>query len=314
MSEFRTEAVLTSKATFFTAADGRLRPSWRVFISIFLFLVAAYGAAIIASALQRHSDNGFNAIYRPLMAAMLVALYALMWRGIDLRERFFESVGLGLSRPWLKELATGTLVGGLLIVVCVAIIEVVGDYSAAPTQDPPNRIAFLMLVQFWILFWGAIAEEMAFRGYPFQRMIEAWGVIPAICVSSLLFGSVHLLNPHFAVLPMVNTMLIGALFAVIYIKTGSLWLPWGLHFGWNFALGVIFGLPVSGLYQFAVWNRGIAAGPDWLTGGAYGLEASITAAAVVSLGIIAAWLWWPEYPQKVSFEPEAARIQLNQSS
>jgi hypothetical protein len=110
----------------------------------------------------------------------------------------------------------------------------------------------------------------------------------------LLFGSIHLLNPHFAVLPMVNTMLIGALFAIVYLRTRSLWLPWGIHFGWNFALGVVFGLPVSGITQFSVWNRASATGPEWLTGGSYGIESSVMVTFLFILCIVLTSLYWPE--------------------
>ncbi len=72
---------------------------------------------------------------------------------------------------------------------------------------------------------------------------------------------------------------------IAYLRTRALWLPWGIHFGWNVTLGFLFGLPVSGLRLFNVVVRTTASGPQWVTGGKYGLEASATAAVIVLMGV-----------------------------
>jgi hypothetical protein len=102
----------------------------------------------------------------------------------------------------------------------------------------------------------------------------------------VLFGAVHLNNPGASVWGFLNTIVVGVLLSVAYLRTRSLWLPWGLHFGWNFALGAVFGLPVSGLNDFSVMLTSSAQGPRWLTGGAYGMEASATGTLVLVLGLI----------------------------
>jgi hypothetical protein len=68
-------------------------------------------------------------------------------------------------------------------------------------------------------------------------------------------------------------------------------MPFGLHFGWTFVLGVVFGLPVSGLTIFATMIHGKASGPRWLTGGSYGVEASATGSAVIVIATVLLWLW-----------------------
>jgi membrane protease YdiL (CAAX protease family) len=73
------------------------------------------------------------------------------------------------------------------------------------------------------------------------------------------------------------------LLAFGYLRSRSLWLPLGIHFGWNFALGFMFGLPVSGMSEFAVVVRGSTSGRPWLTGGAYGVENSALAAVLLLL-------------------------------
>src|SRR5207248_365510 len=107
----------------------------------------------------------------------------------------------------------------------------------------------------------------------------------AIVVLSILFGAAHLRNPHATLLGAANTALIGIFFSVAYLRTRALWMPFGMHFGWNMTLGMLFGLPVSGITSFGVVVQGVARGPYLLTGGDYGLEASATGTAVILLGI-----------------------------
>ena len=128
-----------------------------------------------------------------------------------------------------------------------------------------------------------------FRGYPFQRLVEAIGAGGAILVFSALFALVHFTNPGANAWGLLNTVAIGVALSVAYLRTRALWLPWGLHFGWNATLGLVFGLPVSGLRLFNVALRTTATGPSWLTGGSYGLEASLPGACVVLLGLIVVW-------------------------
>jgi hypothetical protein len=87
---------------------------------------------------------------------------------------------------------------------------------------------------------------------------------------------------------LVSTVLVGVLLALAYLRTRALWLPWGIHWGWNATLGLVFGLPVSGL-DFSVLVDATVQGPEWLTGGAYGLEASALGTAVILLGFWPVW-------------------------
>jgi hypothetical protein len=99
------------------------------------------------------------------------------------------------------------------------------------------------------------------------------------------------MNPGATSIGLVNTVLIGVVLAIAYLRTRALWLPWGLHFGWNAALGLLFGLPVSGLRLFNVVDRTSVSGPRWLTGGSYGPEASVPGAIAVVVGLIAVCVW-----------------------
>lgn len=139
-----------------------------------------------------------------------------------------------------------------------------------------------------LLLAGALLEEVMFRGYPFQRLLQAVGPVWAVVVLSAMFAAVHLGNPNAGGIlswAFLNTLAIGVLLAVAYLRTRTLWLPLGIHFSWNFTLGFLFGLPVSGMSDFAVVVHGTASGQSWLTGGAYGLENSLTVAILVLVSV-----------------------------
>jgi hypothetical protein len=142
-----------------------------------------------------------------------------------------------------------------------------------------------------VLMSGALAEEMMFRGYPFQRLEETIGSLGAIAFFSVLFALVHLSNPGASRLGLLNTVLIGLVLAIAYLRTRALWLCWGIHFGWNVTLGLLFGLPVSGLRIFNVVVRASTTGPRWLTGGSYGVEASAPGVFAVVIGLLVVWKW-----------------------
>jgi hypothetical protein len=97
---------------------------------------------------------------------------------------------------------------------------------------------------------------------------------------------VHLTNPGASFWGLLNTVVIGVVLSLAYLRTRALWLPWGFHFAWNATLGLVFGLPVSGIRLFNVVVHTAAFGPRWLTGAAYGLEASLPGVLVVLLALL----------------------------
>ena len=123
----------------------------------------------------------------------------------------------------------------------------------------------------------------------FSGLVEAIGPGGAIVVFSVLFGLVHLTNPGASFWGLLDTVVIGIVLSLAYLRTRALWLPWGFHFAWNATLGLVFGLPVSGLRLFNAVIHTTANGPRWLTGGAYGLEASLPGALVVLLALLIVW-------------------------
>jgi hypothetical protein len=150
---------------------------------------------------------------------------------------------------------------------------------------------------------AALAEEVAFRGYPFRRIIDAIGPVAATLVVSSLFGLAHLFNPDSTWISVLITTLAGILFCIAWLRTHGLWLAWGLHFAWNASMGVLFGLPVSGIGDFSSVIQTHALGRRWITGGAYGPEAAFFTLFALCVAIIVLVLLTREYSWNYTHPP-----------
>jgi uncharacterized protein len=219
-----------------------------------------------------------------ITSAMSVFAAACVANAITVRiyERGkLSALGLGWgpvsSREFLLGLGSGAGAGCLVL-----LLPVVG--GAATFQKVPaseHILASLAFVSLVLLF-GAFGEEMLFHGYAFQLLIRRLGAFATILPAAVIFGLAHMGNPNSNLLGVGNTMLWGVLFGYAYLRTSALWLPIGLHCGWNVALPM-FGANLSG---FTMGVTGYAlhwtAGTVW-SGGDYGPEGSLLTTAVVVL-------------------------------
>ncbi len=210
---------------------------------------------------------------------------ALMMRLYEMRP--FWHIGFFANRAGAVHLGVGiALVGGSsLAIVGVQWLagwvrfERVANYEAVL---PSLGLGVLVLVI------GAIGEELLFRGYGFQHLIRAFGPWVSILATSLLFGWAHTANPAFTRISMINTALFGMVFGYAYWRTRDLWLPIGMHWAWNFTLGVI-GANVSGLRIKLLGISVVSTGPAAWSGGDYGPEASLLATVVLAGTAIFLW-------------------------
>ncbi|MBW3573057.1 MAG: CPBP family intramembrane metalloprotease, partial [Gemmatimonadetes bacterium] len=136
---------------------------------------------------------------------------------------------------------------------------------------------------------AAAAEEAMFRGYAFQALVQGIGAWPAVVASSALFAYAHGGNTNVTPLALANIFLAGVMLAVAYLRTRSLWFATAVHLGWNWAMASLLDFPVSGIVMDMPLYTGREAGPDWLTGGAFGPEAGLAATLTIVLGT--AWMW-----------------------
>jgi len=271
--------------TIFIDSDGRLRPAWAFVLSAMLSCGAFVAVGYFAAALAGDHVLRFEAIFRPLLAMVLLGIFSwLLTVANHVEVHRVAAQGLPLSSGWAKQFGTGCIIGLLMVIVAVVPIAIWGSLSFRTTFSAYNivRIVVVLLV----LLSGALAEELMFRGYPFQRLLDATGVPGAIVVFSVLFGIVHLLNPGASAWGLLNTVAIGVLLSAAYLRTRALWLPWGLHFAWNMALGLVLGLPVSGFRLFNVAVHASVTGPKWLIGGSYGVEAGAPCTVAILAGLL----------------------------
>jgi hypothetical protein len=302
----------------FLLDDGRLRVGWRFAFAVLIVIVVNFIAGTVAATIAGNRTAVEETIYRSLLMALLLGSFYGMAKIFDQPEGSAWTY-LGLPRRnWFRQALTGAILGFVLIFFAIVIIVIFFIYSITKMVVNPHTLQFPLIVGF-ILLTGAMAEELMFRGYPFQRLVDGIGKLGAILVLSALFGLVHLRNPHVSdnravqVFAFVNTLLIGIVLAIAYLRTRALWLPWGLHFSWNFTLGLIFGLPVSGITQFSLLVKAKVLGPAWLLGGSYGLEGGFlgTILALLGLGYVLVFVKpvMQEIPSPAADEPGLPGIQ-----
>ncbi len=178
------------------------------------------------------------------------------------------------------ELIAGLVVGAALFGATIGTLALVGAFRITG-RAPLGVVA----APFAAAVSAGFVEELLFRGILFRIVESAAGSWLALALSAVVFGLLHLLNAHASLQGAVAIMLeAGILLAAAFMATRGLWLPIGLHIGWNFTQGGILGLAVSGT-PTAGALQGQLSGPDWLSGGMFGAEASVVA---VILCLIAA--------------------------
>lgn len=268
-------------------AKHRVRRLW----SLFLFLLAGayfFIAELIAESAARGWGAGdeFELSARLMLLFLLLLGYGGMGRFFQSQRTPLKSMGLVRRATALQEFGLGTALGWGGMVACVLPMALLGGITLTFWTGP--RQFGQLFFDLAVLLTGALVEEVAFRGYAFQRLIEALGPSMATLVMSALFGLMHLRNPDADMASTLTTVLAGWLLSLAYLRTRALWLPWGIHFAWNASMGLLFGLPVSGLREFSPVISANAHGPIWLTGGAYGPEGGLVSAIVIliSMGVL----------------------------
>jgi membrane protease YdiL (CAAX protease family) len=190
-----------------------------------------------------------------------------------------SDLGLAWTTGSLREFGMGTgiaFLGAALILGGSLAVGIAQMETVPGVEHPVSRFVFASVV----LLFGAAGEEILFRGYAFQLLIRRLGPFATILPVSILFGLGHADNPNAGALAIVNTVMWGVLLGYSYLRTKALWLPIGLHFGWNLALP-LFGASVSGL-TIMVTGYGLhwRAGDLW-SGGGYGPEGGLLTTVIV---------------------------------
>lgn len=253
--------------------------------SVAWFLAADTVAARAARGLsQRFALDAVRPLLTSLFLLFLLALgFAVLQAIATRRSSVRETIGLPKRSTARREWELGAALGWGLVVLAVLPMALAGTLKIQLWTQP--RAFGLLLLNLLTLAVAALAEEVAFRGYPFRRLIEAIGPVAATIALSLLFGLGHALNPGATWTSTLVTVLAGLLLSVAWLRTNGLWLGWGFHFAWNASMGILFGLPISGITDFASIVQTRAFGRLSLTGGDYGPEGAAFTAIVLLVGM-----------------------------
>ena len=271
------------KHIFISIDEPRLRAGWRLLIqSIFLiFLLICFTLPMAFSLELLNSPVGL--LLSQVAELFGVSLSVFLTRSL-LDKRSFSSLGLKIDRQALVDVLIGIIIP-FFMVGAVYLVELsMGwlTFTGFVSDSPVTVISqvSLSLLIFVLVGWN---EELLSRGYHLQNLISGLNLPWAVVISSAVFGGLHLGNPNATPAGAVGVFLAGIFLAYGYLRTRQLWLPIGLHIGWNFFEGVVFGFPVSGSESYRLIRTSVD-GPVLWTGGPFGPEAGLVIIPALLLG------------------------------
>lgn len=264
----------------------RLRLLWRllgfgvlIFACNFLFLIP-----VLVLQLLGWNSEPFIMVQVASGVATAVAVFIARWL---LDRRSIRSLGLALNRRALIDLGVGILLAAVMMALIFTASWAAGWLRVTGFGwETANPAALLWRSALWGVLFIAVGfyEELMTRGYILQNLEDGLNTFWAVIISSAIFGLLHVDNPGAGWVAVVGITAAGLMFAYGYLRTRSLWLAIGLHIGWNFFEGVVFGFPVSGL-ETARFLEIEVAGPAAWTGGAFGPEAGLVMLPALLAGV-----------------------------
>jgi len=277
---------------------GRLRSGWRLTIFLLVLIVLSIVWEQIVRTLYGFVSTSRSITYPDFLlglafrGGLLVIALGLGYLCAHILEELpWRSLGASFHKGWFKDLIIGSALGFLTLTVGVVIA--MAGRGVSFSINPINWAAVIksMIGSGVLLVIAAFAEEAMFRGYALQTLSRARLAWLGVALTLALFGVAHLTNPNTVPgFTFINTAIAGLWFAIAYLRTRSLWLPLGLHWAWNWALGWFFGLPVSGLNVAShPLLKASDIGPYWLTGGSYGIEGGLAGTVALALGTLVIW-------------------------
>jgi uncharacterized protein len=296
---------------FWNAGEGRIRSFWRLlaqiilFLAILLFLVfAAYIAEIFIK--EFHSPQiTYKTMKRVIenLAELIATVLSLAIAGRWLDRRPFCDFGFHFSRRWWADFAFGLTLGAILMIAIFLFELAVGWVSITGVFVSHGNFTISILVWALIFVSVGIQEELLSRGYQLRNIAEGlnWrfirprtAIVISCIISSLIFGALHLANPHTSIISTANLAIAGLSIALGFILTGELAIPIGMHISWNFFQGNVFGFPVSGMAINSTFIAIRQGGPGAITGGEFGPEAGVIGlgATIIESVLIVAWVRW----------------------
>lgn len=268
----------------FLGPENKIRNIW--WIVIFFLLLISFLFPLIF--LADHFSFEITMAHQAIMIAIVSII--CQW----LRGKPISDLTGRISLTWTKELISGLIIGAALMVLPVLLLTIFGNI-----HWEVNAFSFSTIWSgFSIIVLAAIAEELLFRGFLFQRLIQAFGNWPAQLIVASLFLLTHINNPNMTgilkTLACINIFVASLMFGITYIKTAGLAMPFGLHFMANFMQGTVLGFGVSGDKDQSIFKPSFDNVPIWISGGDFGIEASVLGLCFVIVITIYLYTWKPK--------------------
>ena len=256
----------------------------QIFAGIGLVIVLlATGFDLNALANQEEITNAAKDVnfLLPLKIIEFLSVILCVWLFVRFIDRKpLESIGLTL-KGYEKDFRLGMALGAGLIAIGFLILFILGYLSVDGFSFPLGTI----VLYFMLFVVVSLHEEIMMRGYVLNNLMQSMNRYVALSFSSVIFMSIHLLNPNISFLSVVNLFLAGIVLGIYYIHKPNLWLPIGMHLTWNFFQGPIFGFEVSGIETKSIIDQSIR-GNEIITGGAFGFEGSVLATISIIIMIV----------------------------
>jgi CAAX protease family protein len=261
--------------------NNEVRAGWKLVIYVVFFVLLSFSTAL---ALSRFAFSAGPLLFLALneLTLFFPAVLAMLMTVRFVDHRPLRTFGLGFPPGWPRELLFGLGLAAGMLAVLVAGSRLAGDVTIRWRGQA--SVATLMAT-LGVLLLAAFNEELIFRCFPLQILVDGMGPWPAMIALSAIFGAMHVNNPNATILGTFNTMLAGILLSLAYVRTRSVWLPYAIHVGWNVGLGFVLGFPLSGLDLASLWTTG-ATGSETIIGGHYGPESGLLATFIFSASAV----------------------------
>lgn len=284
-----------------------------IFMTFALFIFSSIPAIILSEAIvggingiakEQLAENYRELIENFIFVVMPIIAVIIFIKIVPKNEHSLKSAGINVPKKLVKY-SYGFVLGILLPTIIILIGLITGFVTLESFKITPTIILWTIMTLIFFVVQGA-SEEVLVRGYLLPPITKRYGVIVGIIISALFFSVLHLANPNFAVFAFINIALFGVLTAIYMYKDMSIWSVFAIHSAWNWMLGPVLGIEVSGLNLFSehtMFKFNIT-GPDWLFGGNFGLEGGFLATLILTITTIPAiYLLLKKYEfKKIKYE------------
>lgn len=233
------------------------------------------GSTILSLGVYTASESDSYLINIPIFlitAVVLLLLYNLLIRYVEANDACKIA-----PRKDISSIGNGLFIGFSYFIIVTVTMSLCGYYHIKSIQFDWEK----QLFSFTLFFLVAVSEEIFFRGILFRMINRRWNIWAALVISALIFGGLHIFNDNATLWSSIAIAIeAGSLLGAAYAYSKNIWLPIGIHWIWNYTQGNVLGFPVSGEDNVTSIITPEISGPQWLTGGSFGAEASVISAVI----------------------------------